>query len=170
MGWCTARVIAAIVLLLCALLTPLSSALHANEMDVLGQSRATHVRAMALFQELYQMEEGALFPQRQQLRLFITQSFGALVKMQQLQVVIDDVLIAEHFYTPIEIQRFVNGAHHPILTTMIPSGKHLLSLWVTGELGHKGVLEGEFSFTKGDQPKFIEINIRRAMLRFREWE
>jgi hypothetical protein len=138
--------------------------------EVIGRSRAAQTEAMSLFKELYLVEDSVLFPNRQQLRIYVTQPFGSLVKMNQLKLTFNSEPIAEHSYVPDEIKRFISSAHQHMVTLMIPAGEHKLGVRATGELGRRGVLEGELVFKKGEQPKFIEITIRRTSVRFREWE
>ncbi len=164
-------------LLVCLLLLGGIGTPHADE-ELIGRSRTIQIEAMELFKELYEMEESALFPSLQQLRIFITQPFGSLVKLQHLEVVanalsLDDLNnspLAIHRFSETQNNRFVKGAYQHLVTASVPAGTHSLKIRVEGELGKQGVLEGEYTFEKGRRPKFIEVTIRRTMVRFRGWE
>ena len=74
---------------------------------------------------------------------------------------IDGELVAAHIYTFKEMEALKKGGVQRIYTGNVPTGEHQLEVSVIGRLsGGSDIVRTEsFSFTKGSEPKLVEVTL-----------
>ena len=62
-----------------------------------------------LNRDLLVLEEELLFPASTQVALFVSMDVGTLFELDSVQIKLDDKLVSNHLYTPLEVQALHRG-------------------------------------------------------------
>jgi hypothetical protein len=117
-----------------------------------------------LNRDLLVLEEELLFPAGTQVALFVSMDVGQLFTLDSVQIRLDDKVVANHLYTPLEVQALHRGGVQRVHVGNLKSGAHEIVATFTG----KGPHERDYrrattiKFDKGAEPKLIELRIRDA--------
>jgi hypothetical protein len=128
--------------------------------------QALKAEVIALNRDLLVLEEELLFPAGTQVALFLSMDVGKLFDLESVQIKLNDKLITNYLYTPLEVQALHRGGVQRVFVGNLRSGKHVITAFFTG----KGPKTGEFQrdykrgttleFEKGTEPRYIELRIR----------
>lgn len=117
-----------------------------------------------LNRDLLVLEEELLFPAGTQIALFVSMDVGKLFSLDSVQVKLDDKVVANYLYTPLEVQALHRGGVQRLHLGNLKAGEHELVAFFTG----KGPHERDYKrgttirFEKGTEPKYIELRIKDA--------
>jgi len=115
-----------------------------------------------LNRDLLVLEEELLFPANTQVALFVSMDVGKLFDLESVQIKLDDKVVANYLYTPLEVQALHRGGVQRIYVGNLKSGEHSIDAFFTG----KGPHERDYrrattmKFDKGTDPKYIELQIK----------
>jgi hypothetical protein len=128
--------------------------------------QALKAEVIALNRDLLVLEEELLFPAGTQVALFLSMDVGKLFDLESVQIRLNDKLITNYLYTPLEVQALHRGGVQRVFVGNLRTGKHVITAFFTG----KGPKTGEFQrdykrgttleFEKGTEPRYIELRIR----------
>lgn len=115
-----------------------------------------------LNRDLLALEEELLFPASTQVALFVSMDVGKLFALDSLQVRVDDKVVANYLYTPLEVQALHRGGVQRVWLGNLRAGDHELVATFTGQGPHaRDYKRGTtLRFDKGGEPKYIELQIR----------
>jgi hypothetical protein len=115
-----------------------------------------------LNRDLMVLEEELLFPASTQVALFVSMDVGKLFELDSVQIKLDDKVVANHLYTPLEVQALHRGGVQRVHLGNLKAGEHQIVAFFTG----KGPHERDYKrgttvkFDKGTEPKYIELRIK----------
>jgi hypothetical protein len=125
---------------------------------------------MRLNRDLLVLEEELLFPAGTQVALFVSMDVGKLFNLESVQIKLDDKVVAQHLYSPLEVQALHRGGVQRIWLGNLKAGKHAIDAFFTGQgptMGGEGATARRdykrgttLEFEKGSEPKYIELRIR----------
>lgn len=128
--------------------------------------QALKSEVIALNRDLLVLEEELLFPAGTQVALFVSMDVGKLFELESVQIKLDDKVVTNYLYTPLEVQALHRGGVQRVFLGNLRMGKHVITAFFTG----KGPKTGEFQrdykrgatleFDKGTEPRYIELRIR----------
>jgi hypothetical protein len=115
-----------------------------------------------LNRDLLVLEEELLFPANTQVVVFVSLDVGKMFELDSVQVKIDDKLIANYLYTPLEVQALHRGGVQRLYLGNLRAGEHEIVAFFTGGGPHaRDYKRGTtIKFTKDTQAKFVELRIR----------
>ena len=115
-----------------------------------------------LNRDLLVLEEELLFPANTQVVLFVSLDVGKMFELDSVQVKIDDKLIANYLYTPLEVQALHRGGVQRLYLGNLRVGEHEIVAFFTGGGPHsRDYKRGTtIKFTKDTQAKYVELRIR----------
>jgi hypothetical protein len=115
-----------------------------------------------LNRDLLVLEEELLFPAGTQVALFVSMDVGKLFSLDSVQVKLDDKVVANHLYTPLEVQALHRGGVQRVWLGNLKTGEHELVAFFTGKGPHdRDYKRGTtIRFEKGTEPKYIELRIK----------
>ncbi|MGH6609508.1 MAG: AraC family transcriptional regulator [Burkholderiaceae bacterium] len=115
-----------------------------------------------LNRDLLVLEEELLFPAGTQVALFVSMDVGKLFSLDSVQIKLDDKVVANHLYTPLEVQALHRGAVQRVYLGNLKTGEHELVAFFTGKGPHdRDYKRGTtIKFEKGTEPKYIELRIK----------
>ena len=131
-----------------------------------------------LNRDLLVLEEELLFPASTQVALFVSMDVGKLFELDSVQIKLDDKLVANYLYTPLEVQALHRGGVQKLYLGNLKAGDHEIVAFFTG----KGPHERDYrrgTTLKVDKTigaKYVELRIsdRAASLQpefvVRQWE
>lgn len=115
-----------------------------------------------LNRDLLVLEEELLFPANTQVALFVSMDVGKFFDLESVQIKLDDKLVANYLYTPLEVQALHRGGVQRVYLGNLKAGEHAIDAFFTG----KGPHERDYrrattlKFSKGTEPKYIELQIK----------
>lgn len=117
---------------------------------------------IALNRDLLVLEEELLFPANTQVALFVSMDVGKMFELESVQVKIDDKLVANYLYTPLEVQALHRGGVQRLYIGNLRAGTHELVAFFTGRGPHvRDYKRGAtIRFDKDTQAKYAELRIR----------
>lgn len=117
---------------------------------------------IALNRDLLVLEEELLFPANTQVVLFVSMDVGKMFELESVQVKIDDKLVANYLYTPMEVQALHRGGVQRLYLGNLRAGNHELVAFFTGRGPHvRDYKRGAtIRFDKDTQAKYAELRIR----------
>ena len=124
-----------------------------------------------LNRDLLVLEEELLFPANTQVALFVSMDVGKLFSLESVQVKLDDKLIANYLYTPLEVAALHRGGVQRVYLGNLRAGEHELVAFFTGQGPAHGEQRRDYKrgttikFDKGTEPKYIELQIKDATSR-----
>lgn len=115
-----------------------------------------------LNRDLLVLEEELLFPASTQVALFVSMDVGKLFELDSVQVKLDDKLVTNYLYTPLEVQALHRGGVQRVYLGNLKAGQHEVVAFFTGKGPHdRDYKRGTtIKFEKGTDPKYIELRIK----------
>ncbi len=120
-----------------------------------------------LNRDLLVLEEELLFPANTQVVLFVSMDVGLMFDLDSVQVNIDDKLIANYLYTPLEVKALHRGGVQRLYLGNLRAGEHELVAFFTGGGPHWRDYKRATTvkFTKDTQAKYVELRIKDSTAR-----
>jgi hypothetical protein len=115
-----------------------------------------------LNRDLLVLEEELLFPANTQVALFVSMDVGKLFSLDSVQIKLDDKLIANYLYTPLEVEALHRGGVQRVYLGNLKAGQHEIVAFFTGQGPHERDYKrgATVKFDKGTDPKYIELQIK----------
>jgi len=116
---------------------------------------------LSIAADLSRLEERLLYPSNTQLAVFVSLAERDDFRLDAVQIAIDGDLVAHYIYSFKELEALQKGGVQRIFTGNVPTGEHQLQVSYDGKLKNgRDFSESEsFSFTKGIEPKLLEITL-----------
>ena len=117
-----------------------------------------------LNRDLLVLEEELLFPAGTQVAVFVSMDVGRLFELESVQIKLDDKVISQHLYTPLEVQALHRGGVQRIYLGNLRAGTHAIDAFFTGRGPHERDYKRgtTLKFDKGTEPRYIELRIKDA--------
>lgn len=111
--------------------------------------------------ELALLEEKLIYPSTTQVSVFVSLEGEEKFRLDAATILINDKIVSEHIYNFRELQALLKGGVQRIYTGNVGSGDHQVSLQIAGQSpgGESFEQQASFEFTKGVDPKFIELRV-----------
>jgi hypothetical protein len=118
-----------------------------------------------LNRDLMVLEEELLFPASTQLAVFVSMDVGKLFALDSVQIKLDDKVVANYLYTPLEVEALHRGGVQRLYLGNLRAGEHSLVAFFTGKGPHdRDYKRGTtLKIDKGTDPKYIELQIKDSM-------
>lgn len=115
-----------------------------------------------LNRDLLVLEEELLFPANTQVALFVSMDVGKLFSLDSVQVTLDDKVVSNYLYTPLEVQALHRGGVQRMYVGNLKSGEHTLTAFFTGKGPHDRDYKrgATLKFEKDTGAKYIELQIK----------
>jgi hypothetical protein len=115
-----------------------------------------------LNRDLLVLEEELLFPASTQVAVFVSMDVGKLFELESVQVKLDDKVVANFLYTPLQVQALHRGGVQRLHLGNLRAGEHTLVAFFTGRGPHERDYKRATTvkFDKGTDPKYIELRIK----------
>ena len=115
-----------------------------------------------LNRDLLVLEEELLFPANTQVALFVSMDVGKLFELDSVQIKLDDKVVTNYLYTPMEVQALHRGGVQRVYLGNLKAGTHEIVAFFTGGGPHfRDYKRGTtIKFDKGTDPKYIELRIK----------
>ena len=115
-----------------------------------------------LNRDLLVLEEELLFPANTQVALFVSMDVGKLFELDSVQIKLDDKVVTNYLYTPLEVQALHRGGVQRVYLGNLKAGTHEIVAFFTGGGPHsRDYKRGTtVKFDKGADPKYIELRIK----------
>jgi hypothetical protein len=115
-----------------------------------------------LNRDLLVLEEELLFPASTQVALFVSMDVGKLFELDSVQIKLDDKLVANHLYTPMEVQALHRGGVQRIYLGNLKTGSHEIVAFFTGKGPHDRDYKrgATIKFDKGASAGYVELRIK----------
>lgn len=117
---------------------------------------------LQLNRDLLVLEEELLFPANTQVALFVSMDVGKMFSLDSVQIRLDDKIVANYLYTPLEVQALHRGGVQRIYVGNLKTGQHEIVAFFTGQGPHERDYKrgATVRFDKGTEPKYIELRIK----------
>ena len=89
-----------------------------------------------LNRDLLVLEEELLFPANTQVALFVSMDVGKLFELDSVQIKLDDKVVTNYLYTPIEVQALHRGGVQRVYVGNLKAGTHEIVAFFTGKGPH----------------------------------
>jgi hypothetical protein len=111
--------------------------------------------------ELNQLEEKLLYPSNTQVAIFVSLRRGETLRLDSVEIRLEDKPVAHHIYTFKELQALQKGGVQRIYTGNIRTGDHDLQVSVMGKSAAGVDLRKtkRFKVNKDVGPKIVEISL-----------
>jgi len=115
-----------------------------------------------LNRDLLVLEEELLFPANTQVAVFVSMDVGKLFELDSVQIKLDDKVVTNYLYTPLEVQALHRGGVQRAYLGNLKAGTHEIVAFFTGGGPHdRDYKRGTtIKFDKGTDPKYIELRIK----------
>lgn len=115
-----------------------------------------------LNRDLLVLEEELLFPANTQVALFVSMDVGRLFELDSVQIKLDDKLVTNHLYTPLEVQALHRGGVQRVFLGNLKSGSHEIVAFFTGKGPHDRDYKrgATIKFDKGAGASYVELRIK----------
>ena len=115
-----------------------------------------------LNRDLLVLEEDLLFPAGTQVAVFVSMDVGKLFELESVQLKLDDKVVANYLYTPLEVTALHRGGVQRVYLGNLRTGPHELVAFFTGGGPHERDYKrgATVKFEKGTDPKYIELRIK----------
>jgi hypothetical protein len=115
-----------------------------------------------LNRDLLVLEEELLFPANTQVALFVSMDVGKLFELDSVQIKLDDKVVTNYLYTPLEVQALHRGGVQRVYLGNLKPGTHEIVAFFTGGGPHyRDYKRGAtVKFDKSTDPKYIELRIK----------
>ena len=140
--------------------TPSPAAAPATGLDERVQQAKSDV--IKLNRDLLVLEEELLFPASTQVALFVSMDVGKLFELDSVQIRLDDKLVTNHLYTPLEVQALHRGGVQRVFLGNLKSGSHEIVAFFTGKGPHDRDYKrgATIKFDKGTGASYVELRIK----------
>lgn len=127
-----------------------------------GRIQDAKLDVIQLNRDLLVLEEELLFPANTQVALFVSMDVGKLFELDSVQVKLDDKVVANYLYTPLEVQALHRGGVQRVYLGNLRAGEHELVAFFTGKGPHDRDYKrgATVKFDKGTDAKYIELRIK----------
>ena len=134
---------------------PLAATLDGRVQDVKSD-------VIKLNRDLLVLEEELLFPANTQIALFVSMDVGKMFELDSVQVKLDDKVVANYLYTPLEVQALHRGGVQRVWLGNLKTGDHEIVAFFTGKGPHERDYKrgATVKFEKGTEAKYIELRIQ----------
>ena len=166
---CTANWLAAALVCLAAPAwaaeTPAAPAPATEQAALDARVQALKAEVIGLNRDLLVLEEELLFPAGTQVAVFVSMDVGRLFELESVQIKLDDKVISQHLYTPLEVQALHRGGVQRIFVGNLRAGTHAIDAFFTGRgPHHRDYKRGAtLKFEKGSEPRYIELRIKDVL-------
>jgi hypothetical protein len=118
-----------------------------------------------LNRDLLVLEEELLFPANTQVALFVSMDVGKLFELDSVQIKLDDKVVTNYLYTPLEVQALHRGGVQRVYLGNLKSGEHEIVAFFTGKGPHDRDYKrgATVKFEKSTEAKYIELRIQDQM-------
>jgi hypothetical protein len=127
-------------------------------------SRIQDVKAevIKLNRDLLVLEEELLYPAGTQVAVFVSMDVGKMFSLESVQVKLDDKVVANHLYTPLEVDALHRGGVQRLYLGNLRAGDHEIVAFFTGQGPHERDYKRgtTIKFDKAKDPKYIELRIK----------
>jgi hypothetical protein len=115
-----------------------------------------------LNRDLMVLEEELLFPANTQVALFVSMDVGKLFSLDSVQLTLDDKVVSNYLYTPLEVQALHRGGVQRMFVGNLKAGEHTLTAFFTGKGPHDRDYKrgATLKFAKETGAKYIELQIK----------
>jgi len=115
-----------------------------------------------LNRDLMVLEEELLFPANTQVALFVSMDVGKLFELDSVQIKLDDKVVTNYLYTPLEVQALHRGGVQRVYLGNLKTGEHQIVAFFTGKGPHdRDYKRGTtIKFDKTTDAKYIELRIK----------
>ena len=115
-----------------------------------------------LNRDLLILEEELLFPAGTQVAVFVSMDVGKMFELESVQIKLDDKVVSQHLYTPLEVQALHRGGVQRIFIGNLRAGTHAIDAFFTGRGPHERDYKRgtTLKFDKGSEPRYIELRIK----------
>lgn len=115
-----------------------------------------------LNRDLLVLEEELLFPANTQVAVFVSMDVGKMFELGSVQVKLDDKVVANYLYTPLEVKALHRGGVQRVYLGNLKAGEHQIVAVFTGGGPHfRDYKRGAtVKFDKTTDPKYIELQIK----------
>jgi hypothetical protein len=115
-----------------------------------------------LNRDLLVLEEELLFPANTQVAVFVSMDVGQMFELGSVQVKLDDKVVANYLYTPLEVKALHRGGVQRVFLGNLKAGEHQIVAVFTGGGPHfRDYKRGAtVKFDKSTDPKYIELQIK----------
>ena len=115
-----------------------------------------------LNRDLLVLEEELLFPASTQVALFVSMDVGKLFELDSVQIKLDDKLVSNHLYTPLEVEALHRGGVQRLYLGNLKSGNHEIVAFFTGKGPHERDYKrgATIKFDKGTSAGYVELRIK----------
>ena len=127
--------------------------------------QALKAEVIRLNRDLLVLEEELLFPPGTQVAVFISMDVGKLFELESVQIKLDDKVISQHLYTPLEVQALHRGGVQRVFVGNLRAGTHAIDAFFTGRGPHERDYKRgtTLKFEKGTEPRYIELRIKDVL-------
>ena len=134
---------------------PLAATLDGRIQDVKSD-------VIKLNRDLLVLEEELLFPANTQVAMFVSMDVGKMFELDSVQLKLDDKVVANYLYTPLEVQALHRGGVQRVYLGNLRTGEHELVALFTGKGPHDRDYKrgATVKFEKGTEAKYIELRIQ----------
>ncbi|MGN6527780.1 MAG: AraC family transcriptional regulator [Burkholderiaceae bacterium] len=124
--------------------------------------QATKADVIALNRDLMVLEEELLFPANTQVAVFVSMDVGLMFDLDSVQIKVDDKLVSNYLYTPLEVQALHRGGVQRVYLGDLRAGPHEIVAFFTGKGPHDRDYRRAttIKFDKTTEPKYIELQIK----------
>lgn len=142
-----------------------AAAASAPEASLDSRAQALKDQVIRLNRDLLVLEEELLFPASTQVALFVSMDVGKLFALDSVQIKLDDKLVANYLYTPLEVTALHRGGVQRVFMGNLRAGEHEITAFFTGQGPHERNYKRATTlrFEKGGEPQYIELRIKDAM-------
>ena len=115
-----------------------------------------------LNRDLLVLEEELLFPANTQVALFVSMDVGKLFELDSVQIKLDDKVVTNYLYTPMEVQALHRGGVQRVYLGNLKGGTHEIVAFFTGKGPHERDYRrgANVKFEKTGEAKYIELRIQ----------
>jgi hypothetical protein len=143
---------------------PLAAAASAPASVASLDTRVQELKAdvIRVNRDLLVLEEELLFPANTQVALFVSADVGKLFELESVQIKLDDKVVANHLYTPLEVQALLRGGVQRVYLGNLKVGEHAIDAFFTGRGPHERDYKRgtTLKFDKTTDAKYIELRIK----------
>ena len=134
-------------------------------------------RLVELNRDLYTYEEQLLYPTETQLAVFLSLRADTTFKLDSVELLLDDKLVATHLYQESELNALKKGGIQKIYLGSLADGRHKLTAKFNGQGADKSYFRRKkaLTFTKENKAKYIQMEIsesstkREPLFKYTQW-
>ncbi len=147
--------------------TPRAWAAETPSAGLDGRIEDVKGEVIRLNRDLLVLEEELLFPAGTQVAVFVSMDVGKMFSLDSVQVKLDDKVVANYLYTPLEVEALHRGGVQRLYLGNLRAGEHTLVAFFTGKGPHDRDYKrgATIRVDKGTGPKYIELQIRDSAAR-----